>query len=60
MADARHHLQRRPPRRPDPEIKETAVTHADGHVTVSRTPKVTGKCQGYFVARFLDGRITTN
>ena len=24
-------------------IKETTVTHADGHTTVSRTPKVTGK-----------------
>ena len=38
-------------------VKETAVTHADGHVTVSRTPKVTGKGQEYFVARFLDGRF---
>lgn len=27
-------------------IKETAVTHSDGHVTVSRTPKVTGKGRG--------------
>lgn len=35
-------------------VKETAVTHADGHVTVSRTPKVTGKGQQYFVGRFLD------
>ena len=26
-------------------IKETTVTHADGHTTVSRTPKVTGKGQ---------------
>lgn len=34
-------------------IKETAVTHADGHVTVSKTPKVTGKGQQYFVARFM-------
>jgi len=33
-------------------IKETAVTHADGHVTVSRTPKVTGKGQTYFVSRY--------
>lgn len=24
-------------------IKETAVTHSDGHVTINRTPKVTGK-----------------
>lgn len=35
-------------------VKETAITHADGHVTVSRTPKVTGKGQQYFVGRFLD------
>ena len=35
------------------EIKETAVTHADGHVTVNKTPKVTGKGQQYFVNRFL-------
>lgn len=33
-------------------IKETAVTHSDGHVTVSKTPKVTGKGQQYFVARY--------
>ena len=30
-------------------IKETAVTHSDGHVTISRTPKVTGKGQRYFI-----------
>ena len=35
------------------EIKETAVTHADGHVSVNRTPKVTGKGQLYFAERFL-------
>lgn len=34
-------------------VKETAVTHADGHVTLSRTPKVTGKGQRYFVDFFL-------
>lgn len=39
------------------EVKETAVTHSDGHVTVSKTPKVTGKGQEYFVSRFLDGRF---
>ena len=41
-------------------VKETAVTHSDGHVTVSRTPKVTGKGQTYFVSRFLDGRLSLN
>ncbi|WP_428839365.1 phage antirepressor KilAC domain-containing protein [Corynebacterium renale] len=35
------------------QIKETAVTHADGHVTVSKTPKVTGKGQRYFIDKFL-------
>lgn len=33
-------------------IKETAITHSDGHVTISRTPKVTGKGQRYFVERY--------
>ena len=33
-------------------IKETAITHSDGHVTISRTPKVTGKGQVYFLKRF--------
>lgn len=35
------------------EIKETAITHSDGHVTISKTTKVTGKGQIYFVNRFL-------
>ena len=33
-------------------IKETTVTHADGHTTVSRTPKVTGKGQRYFIDQY--------
>lgn len=33
-------------------IKETTVTHVDGHTTVSRTPKVTGKGQRYFIDRY--------
>lgn len=33
-------------------IKETAITHADGHVTINRTPKVTGKGQRYFIDRY--------
>ena len=37
------------------EIKETAITHSDGHITINRTPKVTGKGQVYFVDRFLAG-----
>ncbi len=35
------------------EIKETAITHSDGHTTVNRTPKVTGKGQQYFINKFL-------
>lgn len=35
------------------EIKETAISHSDGHVTVSRTVKVTGKGQKYFINIFL-------
>ena len=34
------------------EIKETAITHSDGHVTINKTPKVTGKGQVYFVNRY--------
>ena len=37
------------------EVKETAITHADGHITVSRTTKVTGKGQQYFINKFLGG-----
>lgn len=37
------------------EIKETAVTHSDGHIVVNRTPKVTGKGQAYFINKFLGG-----
>lgn len=36
-------------------IKETAITHADGTVTVSKTVKATGKGQQYFVEKFLGG-----
>lgn len=35
------------------EIKETVVGHASGHTTVSKTPKVTGKGQQYFINIFL-------
>jgi anti-repressor protein len=34
-------------------IKETAITHSDGHVTIQRTTKVTGRGQVYLVNRFL-------
>lgn len=35
------------------EVKETAITHSDGHVTINRTTKVTGRGQQYFISRFL-------
>lgn len=34
------------------KIKETAITHSDGHVTINKTPKVTGKGQIYFINKF--------
>ncbi|ARF66704.1 phage repressor protein/antirepressor Ant [Paenibacillus larvae subsp. pulvifaciens] len=37
------------------EIKETAVTHSDGHVTINKTSKVTGKGQVYFINKFKEG-----
>lgn len=33
-------------------IKETAITHSDGHVSINRTPKVTGRGQRYFIERY--------
>lgn len=36
-------------------VKETTITHSDGHVTISKTPKITGKGQQYFINVFLDG-----
>ena len=35
------------------EIKEIAVTHSDGHISVNKTSKVTGKGQVYFINKFL-------
>ena len=35
------------------EIKETSIVHSDGHVSISKTPKVTGRGQTYFVNKFL-------
>ena len=34
-------------------IKETAITRADGSITISKTCKITGKGQQYFVEKFL-------
>lgn len=37
-------------------IKETAITHSDGHTSISKTPKVTGKGQAYFINRYAPER----
>lgn len=41
------------------EIKETSISHADGHISVNKTPKVTGKGQIYFINAFLGGQEET-
>ena len=33
-------------------IKETAITRSDGHVSISKTPKITGKGQQYFINKY--------
>ena len=40
-------------------IKKTAINHSDGHVTVSRTVKVTGKGQQYFINKFLNATFNS-
>lgn len=35
------------------EIKETSISKPDGHILISKTPKVTGKGQVYFINKFL-------
>lgn len=35
-------------------VKETTHAHSDGHISITRTPKVTGKGQVYFVNKFLN------
>lgn len=39
------------------EIKEKTIVHSDGHTTISKTPKVTGKGQQYFINLFLNGEV---
>lgn len=34
-------------------IKETVVSHSDGHTSVNKTPKITGKGQQYFINLFV-------
>lgn len=35
------------------KIKETCITHSDGHTSINRTPKVTGKGQVYLLNKIL-------
>lgn len=39
------------------EIKETSITHSDGHISVTKTPKISGKGQVYFVNKLLNGKL---
>jgi anti-repressor protein len=39
------------------EVKETAITHSDGHVSISKTTKVTGRGQQYFINKFLSQAV---
>lgn len=41
-------------------VKETSITHSDGHITVSKTPLVTGKGQQYFINKFLNQERLTS
>jgi anti-repressor protein len=37
-------------------IKESSISHADGHISVSKTPKITGVGQQFFMNLFLQER----
>ena len=39
------------------KIKETCVTHSDGHTSINRTPKVTGKGQVYLLNKILGRKV---
>lgn len=39
------------------QIKETNIQHSDGHVSISKTAKVTGKGQQYFINKFLNMKM---
>lgn len=38
------------------EVKETVISKPDGSTSISKTPKVTGKGQVYFVNKFLEAK----
>ena len=41
------------------KVKETTITHSDGHISVNKTTKVTGKGQQYFINKFLKNKELT-
>lgn len=36
------------------EVSLTSITHSDGHISISKTPKVTGKGQVYFINKLTE------
>ena len=42
------------------EIKETTINHSDGHISISKTPKITGKGQLYFTEKILGDKDKDN
>ena len=42
------------------KIKETTINHSNGTTSISKTPKVTGKGQQYFINKFLKGHELVN
>lgn len=42
------------------KIKETVIIHSDGHTSVNKTPKITGKGQQYFISIFLNPGTPTS
>lgn len=40
------------------EIKETSITHSDGHISVTKTPKISGKGQVYFANKLLNRKLS--
>jgi anti-repressor protein len=39
------------------QIKETDILHADGHISICKTPKITGRGQVYFINKFYKGEL---
>jgi len=39
-------------------VKETSITNPDGYIRITKTTKVTGKGQIYFINKFQDGLLS--